>query len=204
MRMGEICLRHGVNVIADEIHQDFIYKGLRHFVFAELDKRFYDLTITCTSPSKSFNLAGLTHANIFISNEKLRGAFKNEYANCGLSQPNVMGLTACKAAYENGEEWLGELVDYLYGNMSFLGDFLQNRIPEIKLAMPQGTYLAWLDFSALKLSAAELDERITNKAKLWLNNGDSFGKGGAGFMRMNIACPRSTLENALERLKEIY
>jgi len=202
-RMGEICLRHGVTVIADEIHQDFIFPGHKHLVFAALDQRFADITVTCTAPSKTFNLAGLSHANIFISNENMRGKFKSEYVRCGLSQPGVMGLVACKAAYQDGEDWLEQLIVYLSGNMSLIKDSLQTNIPQIKLIEPEGMYLAWLDCSGLGLSAQELDTVITNKCKLWLSNGRTFGKGGEGFFRMNAACPRSVLRDALDRLKQI-
>jgi cystathionine beta-lyase len=203
IRMGEICLRYGIIVIADEIHQDFIFPGSRHLVFAALDRRFAGIAVTCTAPSKTFNLAGLLHANIFIENEALRTQFRQEYANSGLSQPGIMGLAACEAAYAGGAEWVDELNDYLAGNMSLISEFLQTHIPKIKLVKPEGTYLAWLDCSALGLSASELDNVITNKAKLWLNSGPLFGKGGNGFQRMNAACPRSVLHSALERLKNI-
>jgi cystathionine beta-lyase len=203
VRMGEICLRYNVTVIADEIHQDFIFPGHKHLVFAALDPRFANITVTCTSPSKTFNLAGLSHANIFISNETLRGKFKQEYARCGLSQPGVMGLVACKAAYQDGEDWLEQLLVYLSGNMSLIKEFLQAHIPQIKLVEPEGTYLAWLDCSGLGLSAQELETVIMNKCKLWLSNGRSFGRGGEGFQRMNAACPRSVLSEALQRLKKV-
>jgi len=201
VHMGEICLRYGVTVIADEIHQDFIFPGHRHHIFAALDPRFAETTVTCTSPSKTFNLAGLLNSNIFISNEILRGKFKQEYARCGLSQPCVMGLAACKAAYQGGEDWLEELIIYLSGNMSLIKEYLQAYTPKIKLVEPQGTYLAWLDCREFGLSPQELDNLITQKCKLWLSNGHSFGKGGDGFLRLNAACPRSVLRNALERLK---
>jgi cystathionine beta-lyase len=203
-RMGEICLRYGVIVISDEIHQDFIFSGHRHYVFASLDRRFANITVTCTSPSKTFNLAGLLHANIFIENESLRAQFNQEYGNCGLSQPGIMGLTACEAAYAGAAEWLDELIIYLADNMSLIREFLQTHIPRIKLVEPEGTYLAWLDCRALELSPGELDNAITNRAKVWLNSGPSFGKGGIGFQRMNVACPRSVLQNALDRLKKEF
>ena len=203
MRMGELCLKYSVIVVSDEIHQDFVYPGHRHLVFAELDPHFADITITCTSPSKTFNLAGLMNANNFISNKILRDKFKREYASCGLSQPGVMGLVSCRAAYEGGADWVDELVEYIGGNMRFLHEFLQTHIPKIKFTLPQATYLAWLDCSALGLSASELDSVITNKAKLWLNSGPTFGLGGEGFQRMNVACPRSVVQNALERLRFI-
>jgi len=203
MRMGEICLKHKVLVIADEIHQDFIFQGHKHLVFAKLDPRFAEIAITCTSPSKTFNLAGMLHANNFISSKTMRNAFKKEYESCGLAQPGVMGLVACKAAYEGGAEWVDELVSYLRGNMSLIKEFLQKNIHQIKLVEPEGTYLAWLDCSELGLSTDELNDAIINKAKLWLNNGPVFGLGGAGFQRLNAACPRSVLQSGLERLLSV-
>jgi len=203
LRMGEICLRCGVTVISDEIHQDIVFSPNKHLVFAGLDERFADITVTCTSPSKSFNLAGLNHANIFISGRKLRDLFRQEYAACGLSQPNIMGLISCEAAYTGGAQWLDELIYYLSGNMSLLDNFLQKNITEIKLVKPEGTYLVWLDCLGLGLTSNDLDAAITEKCKLWLNDGRMFGKGGSGFQRMNIACPRSVLENALDRLREV-
>jgi len=201
-RMGEICLRHNVAVIADEIHEDFIFPGNKHIVFSALNEDFANITVTCTSPSKTFNLAGLLCANIFISNKELREKFNEEYAGCGLSQPGVMGLIACKAAYEGGAEWLDQLLDYLAGNMLFLKTYLSKHIPKIRLIEPEGTYLAWLDCNELGLSVKMLDEALLSKGKLWLSSGSSFGKGGNGFERMNAACPRSVLQNALERLKK--
>jgi cystathionine beta-lyase len=159
------------------------------------------MTLTCTAPSKTFNLAGLQLANIFIPNRAMRSAFNTEYAGAGLSQPPLMGLAACQAAYEGGAEWLERLIDYLAGNMALIGDFLSTHIPEVKLIKPEGTYLAWLDCSGLGLSVCGLNDFITGKAKLWLNNGPVFGLGGEGFQRMNAACPRSVLAEALERLK---
>jgi len=201
IRMGEICLRHGVTVIADEIHQDFIFSGHKHIVFAALNQDFANITVTCTSPSKTFNLAGLISANIFISNKELREKFKEEYTRAGLSQPGVMGLISCKAAYQDGAQWLEQLINYLEGNIAFLKTYLSNNIPKIKLVEPEGTYLAWLDFNEFDLSSQKLDEAITQKGKLWLSAGHTFGKGGKGFQRMNAACPRSVLHDALERLK---
>ena len=203
VRMGEICLRYNVTVVSDEIHQDIIFPPNRHLVFASLDDRFADITITCTAPSKTFNLAGLHHANIFISNKNLRACFKREYDSCGLSQPNVMGIISCEAAYKDGADWLDELLDYLADNMALLDNFLQKNIPKIKLVKPQGTYLAWLDCRELGLTSRELDAAITNRAKLWLNDGPMFGKGGSGFQRMNAACPRSVLQDALGALAAI-
>ena len=203
-RMGEICLRHGVTVISDEIHQDFVYPGNRHFMFATLDKRFADITVTCTSPSKTFNLAGIQLSNTFIPNRELRGRFAKEYRSCGLGGPGVMGIAACKAAYEGGAEWLEELLLYLSGNFALVREFLHTRLPEIGLIEPEGTYLAWLDFTKLGFPAQELDDLIRDKAKLWLNGGAMFGEGGAGFQRMNIACPRPIIHEGLARLEAAF
>ncbi|MCL2035518.1 MAG: pyridoxal phosphate-dependent aminotransferase [Oscillospiraceae bacterium] len=203
VRLGDICLRHGVTVIADEIHQDFVYPGHRHQVFADLSPELRDITVTCTAPSKTFNLAGLQISNIFIANPNMRRAFIREYAASGLSQLGIMGLVACKAAYSGGEDWLEALESYLNGNLAFLRGFLARELPEIRLIEPEGTYLVWLDCRGLGLSPSKLDDLIVYKAGLWLDDGPMFGAGGEGFQRINIACPRSVLEQALSRLRRV-
>lgn len=200
LRLGEICLRHNVLVVADEIHADFVYPGFQHQVFANLKPEFSDFTITCTAPSKTFNLAGLQVSNILISNKKLRTQFKQEMARTGYHQCNTMGLVACQAAYTYGRPWLRELIEYLAGNLAFLRSFLQEHLPQIKLVEPEGTYLVWLDFSKLGLTEEQLEDLIVNKAGLWLNPGTLFGSEGKGFQRINIACPRAILEQALKQL----
>ncbi len=202
IRMGEICRRHGVIVVSDEIHSDFIYPGYQHRVFSNLKEKFLDNSIICTSPSKTFNLAGLQISNIFIADRKLRHRFREEMLASGYSQLNTMGMVACKAAYEQGGPWLEELKDYLAGNVAFIRGFLQERLPQIKLVEPQGTYLVWLDCSALGLSEQELEKLLVDGAKLWLDAGTMFGKEGSGFQRINIACPRALLERAMLQLEE--
>ncbi|MCL2213063.1 MAG: pyridoxal phosphate-dependent aminotransferase [Oscillospiraceae bacterium] len=202
VKLGEICLRHKVYVIADEVHQDIVYNGHNHLVFAGLNEDFSNITVTCTAPTKTFNLASLPVANIFISNEKMRKRFLHEYDKFGVSQIGVMEIAACVAAYTDGEEWLGQLLGYLSDNMKLIDDFLKTKLPQVKLIKPEATYLAWFDFRELGISDDELDEIITNKAKLWLHRGTTFGAGGKGFMRMNIACPRSILQQALEQMEE--
>lgn len=199
-RLGDICMKHNVIVVSDEIHCDFTYPGFRHTVFAGINETFAQNTITCTSPSKTFNMAGLQISNIFIKNDVLRQKMKDELDKTGYSQLNTLGLAACKAAYQYGEQWLDELKDYLFGNLTFVRDFLQKNLPEVKLVEPQGTYLIWLDFSALNLSKNEMKDLIVDRAKLWLDPGPIFGKEGDGFERINIACPRETLKKALEQL----
>lgn len=199
--LGEICLRHHVIVVSDEIHNDFVYPGFEHTVFANVDPRFAEFTVTCTAPSKTFNLAGLQISNIFIPNETLREAFQKEIDKTGYDEPNALGAVACEAAYRGGQEWLDQLRAYLLENLNFLRAYLQEKIPQIHLVEPEGTYLVWLDCSELGISGKELDQFIVEKAGLWLDGGVMFGPSGADFQRVNIACPRATLELALDKLK---
>jgi cystathionine beta-lyase len=199
-KMGEICLRHHVLVAADEIHSDFVYPGHTHTVFATLGEEYLQNSIICTAPSKTFNLAGLQVSNIMIANPKLRKAFEDTSEQNGYSNLNLMGLAACQAAYETGREWLEELKDYLKGNLDFMRSFLKEEIPEAVLVEPEGTYLVWVDFSSLGYSPRELDHFMSHRAKVWLDGGTMFGEGGAGFQRFNIACPRSTLKEALNQI----
>ena len=199
--LGEICLRHHVIVVSDEIHNDFVYPGFEHTMFANVDPRFAEFTVTCTAPSKTFNLAGLQISNIFISNETLREAFQKEIDKTGYDEPNALGTVACEAAYRGGQEWLDQLRAYLLENLNFLRAYLQEKIPQIHLVEPEGTYLVWLDCSELGISGKELDQFIVEKAGLWLDGGAMFGPSGADFQRVNIACPRATLELALDKLK---
>ena len=202
IRMGDICLKHHVLVVADEIHGDFTYPGYKHFVFANLKPEFEDITITCTAPTKTFNLAALQISNIFIKDQKMRRQFKNELSKSGYSQLNIMGIVACKAAYSEGHEWLLELKKYLEGNLAFIREFLAEKLPQVKLVEPEGTYLVWLDFRALGLTYHQLEDLIVHQAKLWLDAGEMFGAGGEGFERINIACPRAILEKAFIQLEE--
>ena len=201
-QMGEICLRHGIKIVADEIHADFVRPGYLHTVFASISPEFADSTVTCTAPSKTFNLAGLQNSNIFISSEQMREAFEREVSRTGYGEPNVMGIVSCQAAYAHGEEWLEELKSYLEENLNFVRTYLKAHIPQIRLVEPEGTYLIWLDCTALGMDSSKLDDFMYCKAGLWLDNGPLFGAGGAGFQRMNIACPRKTLAKAMQRLEK--
>ncbi|MDR1529498.1 MAG: pyridoxal phosphate-dependent aminotransferase [Burkholderiales bacterium] len=198
---SELCLKHRCLIVSDEIHCDFSYSGYTHRMLATLSPEIAERSIICTAPSKTFNLAGLQIANIFIQDAALRRKFTQAVRNTGYSQMNIMGLAACQYVYRYGHDWLNQLLAYLSDNLSFLRDFLKQRLPEIKLIEPQGTYLVWLDFRAFKMDDAQLNDWITHKAKLWLNKGTSFGCGGEGFQRINIACPRVILEKALTRLE---
>jgi cystathionine beta-lyase len=202
LRVGEICLKHHVVIVSDEIHEDFVFGERKHHVFANLREDFADISVTCTSPAKTFNLAGLQVSNIFIPNGKLRARFRKEANASGYSQLNTLGLTACEAAYRHGQTWYEEVLRYIEGNISFLREFLERELPQIRMIEPEGTYLVWLDFRTLGLTETELENLVVKEAKLWLDSGAVFGKGGRGFQRMNVACPRSILKQALTQLKE--
>ena len=201
LRVGEICQKHGVLVVSDEIHADFTYAGHTHRVFASVKSEFADFTITCTAPSKTFNLAGLQNSNIFIPNRQLRHAYKKELSACGCGGTNCMGMAACQAAYEAGADWLEQLKQYLAGNLAYIRQFLREKLPDIALIEPEGTYLVWLDLRKLGLTEQQQRQLIVQDAKLWLDTGTLFGQGGEGFERINIACPRATIEQAMQRLE---
>lgn len=200
-RLGEICIKQDIIVVSDEIHHDFIFQG-GHLVFADLSEELKKRTITCTSPSKTFNLAGLQISNIFIADQKLRRKFRRQVGAAGYSQLNSLGLTACQAAYRYGEEWHDQLMEYLRANISYVREFLKEKIPKIRLIEPEGTYLVWLDFKELGLREEEREDLIIKKAGLWLDSGAMFGPAGEGFERINIACPRSILKQAMENLEQ--
>lgn len=202
VKIGDICLKHKVIVVADEIHADFVYHGHQHQVFANLKTDYQEITVTCTAPSKTFNIAGLQVSNIFIANENLRKKFKQELKKTANADINVMGLIACQAAYSQGEDWLRQVKIYIAENLEYVKNFLRDNLPQVKLVEPEGTYLLWLDFRELNLTEEELEDLIINKAKLWLDGGTMFGTEGVGFQRINIACPQKILIQAFTQLKE--
>ena len=199
IKIAEICLKYGVYIISDEIHSDFIYPGYKHIPIALLSEEIADRTITCLSPTKTFNLAGLQAANLIVPNKALRLRIKKECVSTGYSHLNIMAVAATKAAYKQGEGWLEGLLKYLEQNINFLKNAFPEDAPVSALNI-QGTYLAWLDCRKLNLTPSELDDLFLGKAGVWLHNGQTFGAGGDGFMRMNIACPRSVLEKAVQRI----
>jgi len=201
-RLGDICVKYGVTVVSDEIHHDFVFKG-EHTVFAGIKKEFENITITCTSPSKTFNLASMLISNIFIANSDLRYRFKREIDAAGISQLGVMGLVATEAAYSQGEEWYQAVKKYIADNIEFTKNYVKENLPGVKMIDTEGTYLVWLDFRGTEIPSKELNRRIIYEAKLWLDDGKIFGDQGDGFQRINVACPRATLLEALERIKSI-
>ena len=198
-QLNNICVKYDVTIVSDEIHCDFVWAGHTHTCFGLLNEN----AVIATAPSKTFNLAGLQVSNIFVKNQTLRRKLKAEINRSGYSQLNTLGLVACQSSYEKGAAWLDELRLYLTENIQLVREFLSERFPKVKLIEPEGTYLLWLDFSQYRLSQDELDRRIVEDAKLWLDSGTMFGTEGVGFQRINIACPKKTLTQALNRLEKI-
>ncbi len=199
-RISEICLKHSVLVVSDEIHSDIVFEGSRHTVYGSLSEAAAENSIICTAPSKSFNLAGLQFSNIIIPNAKLRIAFQREVDRTGYDEPSLMGIVAATAAYSEGGEWFDAARNYIWKNIQFASNYIEENCPKIKVVIPEGTYLLWLDFSAFGLSDEEINERILNRAKVWLDNGKMFGDEGKFFQRINCATPRKILAEALERI----
>ncbi len=200
--LGRICCKHGVLIISDEIHSDFVYPGSQHIPIASLSEELANQTITCTSPTKTFNLAGLQAANLLIPNASIREAVYKACRATGYSHLNCMAIAATRAAYQHGAPWLDALLLYLQENIALLQQKFSDPDGNIALIAPEGTYLLWLDCRNLGLSDSQLAQFFLEKAGLWLHNGSTFGAGGSGFMRMNIACPKLTLLTAIQRLEQ--
>ena len=200
--VGDICLKNGVRMIVDEIHCDFIFPGHSFTPFALLGETYSKNAVFCTSPSKTFNMAGLQVANILIPDEQLRRAFRKINSANGYSQANAAGLAAARAVYEEGDAWLDALGDYLAGNLDYMRSFLKEKLPQLRMIEPEGTYLVWVDFSGLTDNFEDLLHLVRDEAHLWLDEGAIFGEETRLFERFNIACPRSVLKEALESLEQ--
>ena len=201
-RLGDICLKYGVIVVSDEIHNDFVFKG-NHKVFASVKKEYEDISVICTSPSKTFNLASMLISNIFIPNRQLKARFRKQVDAAGISQLNVLGLTATQAAYTKGEEWYQAMHAYVKENIAYVKQYVAEHLPGVTVIDGEGTYLVWLDFRATGIDADELDRRIIYDAKLWLDSGKIFGHTGRGFQRINVAAPRKVITECFDRIKLI-
>ena len=201
VRAGEIVIRNGALMISDEIHCEILYKGYNHTPFAAISGEFEQNSITCMAPSKTFNLAGLHASTIIIPNKKLRDSFIDQMTGI-VPGPNVFGLVAMEAAYLYGDEWLEQLLDYLEGNLKITEEYFAKRIPKIKVIKPQGTYLVWLDCRKLGMDNPKLSSFMKEKARVGFDDGFLFGAAGSGFERMNIACPRPLLNEALTRIEK--
>ena len=199
-KISEICLAHNVLVVSDEIHSDITFGSNVHTVYGSLSEQALKNSIICTAPSKSFNLAGLQFSNIFIADEKLRKAFSKELEKTGYDEPSVFGIVAATAAYSEGADWFDSVKSYIWENILFAKNYIEENASQIKVLVPEGTYLLWLDFSETGLSDSEINDRVLNKAKVWLDSGSMFGKEGEKFQRINCATPRIILEDALKRI----
>lgn len=200
-KLGEICFKNDVLVVSDEIHSDLIYQPNHHIPFGKISEEFKMNSIVCTSPSKTFNLAGLQVSNIIVPNEKLRKELNNKLTAIDMD-PGSFASVAQIAAYNKGDEWLEQLIIYLQDNLDFIDKFLKERIPRVKMIRPEGTYLAWLDFSDFNLTDVELQQLMQTKAKIALDDGYIFGAGGEHFQRINFGCPRTILEKALKSIEK--
>lgn len=202
--IGEICLRKNILVIADEIHQDLIFNhDVKHIPFASISEEFAKITITCTAPSKTFNVAGLQTSNMIISNYSLRLELQNALSRAGVPAPNILGQVACEAAYRHGKPWLAELKNYLKGNfMVIKNTFSDNKY--ISVVDTDALYLAWIDFRGTGLQGDELHRHLLVNAGVWLDAGLKFGNNGSGFARVNFGCTRKTLIESLERITRSF
>ncbi len=203
LRFGEICLNNNVLVVSDEIHGDLILEGHVFTPFAGISEAFAQSSITCNAPSKTFNLAGLKTSNIIISDEQLRARFKKTLERTALGGVGAFGVVALEAAYNHGEEWLSQVLDYIMGNYRYLEKYIAEHLPQIKVVPLEGTYLVWLDCRSLGLGKLELEQLMLEEAKVYLDEGYIFGTEGEGFERVNLACPRSVLVEALERIRNV-
>ena len=202
-QLGDICCRHHVIVVSDEIHNDIVWNE-NHTVFANVSKELQEISVICTSASKTFNLASMLISNIFIPNQKLRRLFREQVNAAGISQLSILGLIATQAAYSKGHVWYKEMMSYVKDNMAYIRNFTEERLPGITCMESEGTYLVWLDFRGTGLSYKEINDRIINKANLWLDSGEIFGKAGEGFQRINAACQRSILEQAMTQIEKAF
>lgn len=202
--LADICLRHHVYVISDEIHGDFVWQGHEQTPYASISEEACLHSMMCTAPSKTFNLAGMATSNLFIPDPEMRRKFRSELLDVGQENMNRLGLFACRAAYEGGGEWLDQLIGYLAGNLALVRDFCKNRVPQIQLVEPEGTYLAWLDCRELGMTDDELMAFFSNEAKVWLDPGTHSGEQGSGFMRFNLGSSRSMIAQALDQIEAAW
>lgn len=200
-RLGEICLKHNVLVISDEIHSDIILKNHKHTPFASISKEFRENTITCMAPTKTFNLAGLQSSFLVISNPYYYEVMDKAFSILDIKRNNAFSLVATESAYNYGEDWLYELIKYIEDNVDFAIDYIKNHIPQLKVKKPEGTYLLWVDFSNLNVDKEDLKNALINKGRIALSDGSSFGIGGDGYYRINLACPRSMVLEGLKRIE---
>ncbi|TWI56883.1 MalY/PatB family protein [Halalkalibacter nanhaiisediminis] len=203
-KLAAICKKHNLLVVSDEIHADLLFKGQQHIPFASLNEDTAQRTFTCLAPSKTFNLAGIQTSYVVVENEKMHTRLKNHLANSFANMTNSFAEVATEAAYNHGEEWLEELMEYVQSNYEFVKEYVNEHMPVLRVMDSEGTYLLWLDCSKLPLTAAERKKWLVEEAKVALNHGPIFGEEGTNFERINLACPRETLQKGLEQIQEAY
>ena len=201
-RIGDICIKNNVVVVADEIHCELVHPGFTYTPFASVSEEFQKHSVTCVAPSKAFNIAGLQIANIIVENDKWRQRIDKAININEVCDVNPFGVIATIAAYNEGEEWLNQLLQYIHGNYLFFKDYCEEHLPQLPVTPLEGTYLAWMDCRSLGIPSEELEEELMKEAKLWLNAGSMYGKEGEGFMRWNLACPRQLVKEGLERFSQ--
>lgn len=198
-RIGNICMRNNVTVVSDEIHCELVHPGFRYTPFASVSDEFQKKCVTCVSPSKAFNIAGLQIANIIVEDEDMRQRIDKAININEVCDVNPFGVIATMEAYNNGEEWLTQLLAYIHKNYLFFKEYCEKNLPQFPVAPLEGTYLAWMDCRCLGMASERLEEDLLAKARLWLNAGSMYGKEGEGFMRWNLACPQQLVEEGLRR-----
>lgn len=201
-RMAELCKKHNVVIVSDEIHMDFIFPGNEHHVLVNLNPDYQDFVITLVAPSKSFNLAAFKVSQLITSNKDYMDKVKHEYEKLGFHGHNTFGMLACEIAYRDGDQFMDDVVEYIHQNILMIKEYIGTHLSQIKVMDIEGTYLLWIDFSGLNLTQSELIDFLSNKAKLWFNDGSIFGKSGEGFVRMNCATQRETILQALNQLND--
>ncbi len=202
-QLGEICIRNNVWIIADEIHCELVYSGYTYTPFASISNEFLMHSITCTSPSKAFNLAGLQIANIIAADADIKAKIDKAININEVCDVNPFGVEALIAAYNEGEEWLDALKLYLWDNYNYLRTFFEQYMPELPITKLEGTYLVWVDCRVLNQTSEQIIDDLLVKEKVWLNEGSMYGEDGEGFIRINIACPKQRLIEGLHRLKRV-
>ncbi|MBN2763479.1 MAG: PatB family C-S lyase [Bacteroidales bacterium] len=202
LRLADLCLKNNIIILSDEIHCDLVYPGYKHIPMASLSDETAGLTVTCMAPSKTFNMAGMSTSYLIIPNPEIKKKYDDLLNHIHVGAGNIFGFSALEAAYNEGEEWPAQLMEYVEGNLKFMTDFFRSEIPRIKVIKPDATYMVWLDCRELGLNSNDLRDFMISKAGLGLSDGPLFGPEGEGFQRINIACPRSLLEKALYQLRD--
>lgn len=204
MKLADICKKNNIIVVSDEIHADMVLDGFKHYPFPAVSDAAFENSVTLIAPSKTFNMAGLISSSYIIPNSILKNKFDSYIAANEIGTGNIFAYVAGNAAYENGEDWLAQMMDYIQENIRLVKSYIEENLPKIKVIVPEASFLIWLDFRELNLTDKEIKRLLVEEAKLALNDGPSFGPGGSGFQRINIGSPRAVIEEALNRLKLVF